>query len=89
MKNATATLWASIVRTVVPLIVGAVVSLFVGWGIELDADVEANLTAVLTLAFSGFYYIVVRLFETYVSPRFGWLLGLAQTPDSYSETPIE
>lgn len=77
MKN----LFDSLVRTFVPIIVGAVISFFVTRGIELDPDVEASIFVVLTGAFNGLYYLVVRLFEVYVSPKFGWLLGLAEAPE--------
>lgn len=80
MKN----LFDSLVRTFVPIIVGAVLGFFVTRGIELDPEFESALIVALTAGFNGVYYLLVRLFETYVSPKFGWLLGLAQTPD-YSE----
>jgi hypothetical protein len=81
-------LFDSAVRTVVPLIVGAVISFFVTRGIALDAEFESTLTIALTAAFTGVYYIGVRLFEVYVSPKFGWLLGLAKQPE-YAERPVE
>lgn len=88
MSNALAALWASIVRTIVPIIVGSVVGWAVSIGIELDAQFEPLLTAALTAAFSGIYYVAVRLLETYVTPKFGWLLGLAKSPAAYTpETP--
>ena len=72
MKN----LFDSLVRTFVPIIVGAVLGFFVTRGIELDPEFEAALIVALTAGFNGVYYLLVRLFETYVSPKFGWLLGL-------------
>lgn len=73
-------LWDSIVRTVVPIVVGAVVTWAVTAGIELDDQLQTTLTVALTGLFTGVYYVIVRLFETYVSPKFGWLLGLARAP---------
>lgn len=73
-------LFDSITRTIVPIVVGAVISWAVTAGITLDDQFEVALTAALTGLFSGAYYIVVRLFEVYVSPKFGWLLGLAKNP---------
>lgn len=73
-------LFDSLVRTVVPLIVGAVISFFITRGIPLDPEFETSLTIALTAGFTGIYYIAVRLFETYLSPKFGWLLGLAKQP---------
>lgn len=83
MSALTAALWASITRTLVPIIVGAVIGWLTTSGMSLDSELEATLTAVLTAVFGGAYYIVVRLLETYVAPRFGWLLGLAKTPAKY------
>ncbi|MDQ0726796.1 hypothetical protein [Microbacterium sp. W4I20] len=75
------TLFDSLVRTFVPIVVGAVIGGFVTAGIELDAGFEPALIVAVTAAFQGVYYLVVRLFEKYVSPKFGWLLGLAKTPE--------
>lgn len=86
MKNAIAALWASIVRTLVPIIVGSVTAWLVGIGFPAGEEFEGLLTAVLTLAFGGLYYTVVRLLETYVTPKFGWLLGLAKAPATYVAT---
>lgn len=74
----------SIIRTVVPVIVGFVLGLASTWALPLDPEFEGALTAVLTTGFTALYYVAVRLFEEYVSPRFGWLLGKA-TPPKYDE----
>lgn len=78
-------LFDSIVRTLVPIIVGAVI----GWatirGIALDPEFELALVLAVTGLFQGVYYIAVRLFELYVSPKFGWLLGLAKAPEYRKE----
>lgn len=84
MNSVFSTLWASVVRTFVPLIVGAVLSWAAAAGIPLDEGFEPALIAVLSFVFGAVYHIAVRLLETYVSPRFGWLLGLAKSPDSYT-----
>lgn len=84
MSEAFSALWASIVRTVVPIIVGSVLGWFTSANIPLDAEFEGTLTALLTLLFTAAYYVAVRLFETYISPKIGWLLGYAKSPDSYS-----
>ena len=76
-------LWDSVVRTLVPIVVGAVVGWFVTRGVELDESFEAALTVVVTGVLSSVYYVVARLLETYVSPRLGWLLGSRRQP-SYS-----
>ena len=85
MSNAASALWASIDRTIVPLIVGGVISWLTAHGISpLDTSLQDNLTLVLTVAFTGLYYVGVRLLETYITPKFGWLLGLAKTPTAYT-----
>lgn len=68
---------ASLWRTVVPLIVGTLVAALAHAGIGIDS---AAATAWLTGAFAAGYYALFRLLEAHVSPRFGWLLGLARPP---------
>lgn len=84
--------WESLVRTFTPIVVGAVLGWFATAGINLDSELEASLTLLVSGVFSGIYYVVARLLETYVTPKFGWLLGLAKTP-SYEKpisiTPID
>ena len=84
MSEAFLALWASTVRTIVPIIVGSVLGWFASVNIPLDPEFEGTLTALLTLLFTTAYYVAVRLFETYISPKIGWLLGYAKSPDSYS-----
>lgn len=84
MSEAFLALWASIVRTIVPGIVGFFLQLAVTWNLPLDPEFEGTLTALLTLLLTTAYYVAVRLFETYISPKLGWLLGYAKSPDSYS-----
>jgi len=68
---------ASIVRTVVPLVVGWLLAQPV---IAQAGITEEQATTAVTVAVQAVYYLVARLFEHYVSPRFGWLLGLARRP---------
>lgn len=68
-----------------PTIVGAVLGWFTARGLELPADAEAQLTGFLMWLATAVYYVAVRLAETYLSPKFGWLLGLAKQP-SYEPT---
>lgn len=81
--------WLSIVRTYVPLIVGGVLGFFASQGVTVDPEFEEAFTGVLMLVGSGLYYLVARLFETYVSPKLGWLLGSAKSPDNYSKDQPE
>ena len=85
MKQVVFTLWVSVVRTIVPLVVGFFLQLAVTWNVTLDSEFEGALVALLTLLLTAVYYVAVRLFETYVSPKIGWLLGYAESPDSYSK----
>ena len=74
---------ASLIRTVVPIAVGAVLSWLALISLHVDAEGAAGLSAFLTALLTGSYYALVRLVETKV-PQVGWLLGLAKSPDSYS-----
>ncbi|MGQ3384550.1 hypothetical protein [Glutamicibacter sp. TV12E] len=85
MKEAAFTLWASTVRTIVPIVVGAVLGWFTAVNVTVDPEFEKALAALLTLLLTTVFYVLVRLVETYVSPKFGWLLGYAKSPDSYSK----
>lgn len=84
MSQAVAALWGSIVRTLVPIIVGAVLGFFASSNIQIDPEFENLLSGVLTALFTTLYYVAVRLFETYISPKLGWLLGYAKSPDNYT-----
>lgn len=82
------TLFDSLARTFTPIIAGAVIGWFVTIGIDLDPEFAPTLIIVITGAFQGLYYLAVRLFELYVSPKFGWLLGLAKTPAYETPEPV-
>ena len=77
-------LWQSILRTLVPVAVGAVIGWLASAGITVDPQLEAALGATLTAVGTAAYYVVARLLEVHVSPHFGWLLGSTQSPDGYS-----
>lgn len=70
-------LGASLVRTVVPLVVGAVVSALAKVKLGLDAEAA---TAVVTVVVTTVYYTGVRLLEELVNPLWGRLLGIAKVP---------
>lgn len=76
----------SLVRTVTPVIVGAIITFFTSRGIEVDPQLAPSITAGIGVAVTAGYYLVIRLLETYASPHFGWLLGSANRPD-YGHTP--
>lgn len=73
-------LFDSLVRTYVPWLVGAIIGWLISLQIPLDPEVEVHLTAVLMLVASMLYYFIARVFEIWVRPKFGWLLGLAKAP---------
>lgn len=79
----------SLIRTLVPLIVGWALSLPITPAL-LDllqvttADATQALTAGVTAVVAGLYYLAVRMFEVYVRPKFGVLLGWASQPTRYT-----
>lgn len=78
---------ASLVRTIVPGIVGWAVTQLVLLGLTVDAQFESALTSGLTVGFATLWYLIVRVLEVYVAPRFGWLLGLAKAPQYIKGPP--
>lgn len=73
-------IWDSLVRTYAPWIVSLIVGWLTSFGIPLDSELAPTISAAVFLGAGALYYLVVRLLETYVSPKFGWLLGLAKPP---------
>ncbi|MFJ2618985.1 hypothetical protein [Glutamicibacter sp. NPDC087344] len=53
--------------------------------VPLEPEFEKLLTVPLTAALTALYYVLGRLFDTYIRPKLGWLHGLAKSPDSYSK----
>lgn len=69
-------LLASIIRTVVPNFIGAVVTwLSRKYDIVIDESTQAAALVYVTALVSGVYYVAVRLIETYVTPKISFLLG--------------
>lgn len=73
-------LFDSLVRTYVPWLVGVLIGALISLGVPLDPDVEVQITLALMGASSLLYYFLARVFELYVSPKLGWLLGLPKQP---------
>lgn len=67
----------SVIRTVVPWIVGILLTLAAQRGLDLPESVA---TEVVTAVVSAVYYALVRLAEVRLSPLWGWLLGLPKAP---------
>lgn len=82
------TLFDSLVRTYVPWLAGVIITFLVSLGVPLDPEVQPALLALLMLAASAAYYWIARLLETHVSPKFGWLLGLAKPPVYETPEPV-
>lgn len=66
----------SLIRTYVPYVVVAIV----GWVTEhfgpiLDEGAKVELTVIVYGLAFGFYYLAARLIETYITPKFSFLLG--------------
>ena len=66
----------SIVRTVVPFIVGTALTLAAKWGFDIDAEA---LTPIATIVVGAVYYAAVRKIEE-SKPEMGKLLGKAVQP---------
>jgi len=70
-------IFPSLVRTIVPMIVGWVIAQLAVHGLSLPpGTVEQVVTWLITAA----YYGAVRLLETRFKPVWGWLLGLPKAP---------
>lgn len=68
---------ASIIRTVVPVVVGVLVAAAAKVGFHLTDD---TFTGVITTGVTAIYYAGVRWLEVNVTPKLGWLLGKAGAP---------
>jgi hypothetical protein len=67
----------SVVRTLVPVVVGSVLAALASVGFDLP---EGLVTEVVATVIITLYYAAVRLLEVNVSPTWGWLLGVAKVP---------
>lgn len=76
----------SLIRTYVPVGVGALLSLLVTTGVlptPLPEDAAAGVVTAVTAVGIGAYYTLVRLLERW-KPGFGVLLGSTQQPVDYA-----
>ena len=67
----------SVIRTVVPLVAGFVLTWLVSAGVNVSSE---QVQGVVYAALTTLYYWVARLLETRVSDRFGVLLGSRAQP---------
>lgn len=75
----------SVIRTIVPIIIGSIVGWLAAKGINIKPEDIAAVTALLTALFSGLYYVISRALEQRF-PQAGILLGSTKQPE-YTETP--
>lgn len=73
-------LFDSLVRTYVPWLAGVIIGWLVSLGVPLDPEVKVQVTLALMGGASLLYYFLARVFEIYVSPKLGWLIGLPKQP---------
>lgn len=73
----------STIRTIVPLIVGAILSLLGQLGVTAALDepsITAAVTTIVTPFVTAIYYIVVRYLEVFRNSKYGVLLGRQSRP---------
>jgi hypothetical protein len=73
----------SIIRTVVPIIVGSVIAWLAARGVKVD---EATILPAVDAVVAAAYYALIRLVED-KWPKAGWLLGSPGAPTYASATP--
>ncbi len=69
----------SLIRTWVPIVIGAVVAWLATKGVDLDPETQTGLIVGFTGVVIAVYYAIVRVLEDRF-PWFGFLLGSKQTP---------
>lgn len=74
----------SLIRTYVPIAVGALASYLLTAGIEIDANAQLGLVTFITAVLQGVYYLVARLLERKMPSIGGLLLGSSKKPE-YTE----
>lgn len=79
LKAAFSGLWTSIVRTVVPLAVAAIVTWLTNLGLPVDAEFSAAISGALGTLAAVVFYVLVRVGER-LAPKLGWLLGSPKQP---------
>lgn len=74
----------SLIRTYVPIAVGALAAYLLSLGLELDANAQLGLVSFLTAVLQGAYYLLARLLERKF-PQLSFLLGSAAQPKYVKE----
>lgn len=76
------------IRTLTPLVAGALIAV-IGWsGVAMSDDLRASVVAVSGTVATFAYYTAAALLERYVSPRFGWLVGAPRIPTYSGERAV-
>lgn len=70
----------SLVRTYVPIAVGALVSWLASFGLDVGGDAEIGLTLFLGSVVMGLYYLLARTLEARWPALGGFLLGSTRKP---------
>jgi len=78
----------SLIRTWVPIGVGALISWLLSIGVDAGAEASVGLTTAGTAIITALYYLIVRTLESRF-PWFGVLLGAPRTPARYTPGPSE
>jgi hypothetical protein len=78
---------ASVIRTLVPVIVGQVASWLLLAHVVLPVAALTGLTAFVGGLLTAIYYVGVRVLEQQW-PSLGILLGLPSSPDTYSKSTV-
>lgn len=75
---------ASVIRTLVPVLVALVLQVTDWVGVTLDTETATNVVNVaISAAITLLAYLLVRLGELFKSSKFGWLLGYAKAAPLY------
>lgn len=77
-----ADLWASVVRTGIPTIVGAVLGALAALGLNLDPQTQSGLVVLLVAILQALYYAAAKALVARW-PATGWLLGGVPAPEVY------
>jgi len=78
----------AIIRTYVPIIVGAAVAWLVTLGLPVSDELQAGAVVLLTGALQALYYLLVKTLE-HRWPKLGVLLGTARAPSYDSSGDAE
>ena len=79
--------FTSLVRTYVPIGVGALIAWLASVGLDVGAEAEVGLTVFLTAVVTGLYYLIARTLEARWPAVGGLLLGSTKKPVYREPTP--